>query len=467
MFWHNIGIIPTSYNLTHFASKQTSKIRHNKHTSLHQTYIMIFTLLFSLTYAYLTILTPQDTILRTPYSCHIHHPPHKASTTPSYSNHHQYTHNTHNTTQNTPLELNNPQIPPIHFITYIGNIQYITHTHLNHPKTKTTYYYIWNNAILILLSGDIETHPGPLTQLSNNPPTDYTQNHKHYFTCNTLILNTYYYSYFKNTYELYTNQHTPQSQKPNLTHPKHPYNTTHTSKQASKIHQNNHTPLYQTYISTFTLQLPITYAYLTILTSQGITLKTSYRYHIHHPPHKASTTLQYSNHNHSTHNTHNYTQNTLLKQNTPQIPPIIFTTYISSTQYITYIHLNPPKSKITYYIWNNAILILQRGDIEIHPGLLTQLLKEPLIDYTQKQKQYFPCNILIFNIHYFPYLKNTYDLYTPQSQNPNSIHPKHTNNITHTSKHTNNLHIPPNLSPPPHTKTIITHSCKNPANKHN
>ena len=89
--------------------------------------------------------------------------PHKSSITSPY---HNYTLQTLHPTQHIPQQSHTPNIPHIQTITHIGHFYYITHAQLHSPKYKQIHYYTWNNATLILLSGDIEKQPGPLTQLT-------------------------------------------------------------------------------------------------------------------------------------------------------------------------------------------------------------------------------------------------------------------------------------------------------------
>ena len=134
---------------------------------------------------------------------------------------------------------------PIQTTLHISNILYITHIHLQTLKDKfvqcyirdnTTltilsgdietnpgphssslhinlnnihiHHYTWNNATLILLIGDIETHPGPLTQILNNLPMEYTQRQQQYFIQNTLTLKQQY-SHLKETFKPYISHHPP------------------------------------------------------------------------------------------------------------------------------------------------------------------------------------------------------------------------------------------------------------------
>lgn len=95
-------------------------------------------------------------------------------------------------------------------IIYIGPIHYITHIHLKSPKYKIPHYYTWNNAIFILLSGDIEKHPGPLAQLIVNLPAYYSQKQRQYLTQNTLTFQSHY-SHLEKSFEPYLTQNSPNT----------------------------------------------------------------------------------------------------------------------------------------------------------------------------------------------------------------------------------------------------------------
>ena len=76
-------------------------------------------------------------------------------------------------------------IPPIHSITHIGHIYYITHTHYKNPKIRSINYYTWNNSLLLLQHGDVEPNPGPPSNIfktlhnkNTQSPTHYWQHHK-------------------------------------------------------------------------------------------------------------------------------------------------------------------------------------------------------------------------------------------------------------------------------------------------
>ena len=131
---------------------------------------------------------------------HIVHTHHKAThpnthplnaalktTLPQYNHAQDLQHPTQHMPQSNP-----PLIPPIQPTIHISTILYITHTHLKTPKTKLIKYYTWNNTTFITLSGDIETNPGPLTNILTHLPLEYKQRQKQYFIPNTLELKPQY-----------------------------------------------------------------------------------------------------------------------------------------------------------------------------------------------------------------------------------------------------------------------------------
>jgi hypothetical protein len=75
---------------------------------------------------------------------------------------------------------------------YIGNIIYITHLHLKTPKFKPTKYYTWNSSKIILIGGDIQPNPDPLSNITKNLPHEYQQRLKQYFIPNTTSLKPCY-----------------------------------------------------------------------------------------------------------------------------------------------------------------------------------------------------------------------------------------------------------------------------------
>ena len=119
-------------------------------------------------------------------------------------------------TQHTP-QPNPPPIPPIQPTIHISNILYITHTHLKTPKAKLIKYYIWNNTTLITLSGDIETNPGPLTNILTHLPLEYQKRQKQYFIPNTLELKPQY-THLEREFEPYLSQKDSSHQNHDLTH---------------------------------------------------------------------------------------------------------------------------------------------------------------------------------------------------------------------------------------------------------
>ena len=126
---------------------------------------------------------------------------HKSLITSSYYNNLPFTplftqpNHTTNIYNNMPRTITNkPPIPNIiiHNIIYKGQIRYITHLHQRNPKTKTTRYYTWDNSKIILLGGDIQPNPGPLSHITQNLPLEYKQRQKQYFISNTTSLKPRY-----------------------------------------------------------------------------------------------------------------------------------------------------------------------------------------------------------------------------------------------------------------------------------
>jgi hypothetical protein len=158
---------------------------HTRSTITNRTPTIIIILLLILIHTQTHSLTPYNT---TKLTTHIHISQHLHNITPTYPNYHNHTTNTHNNRPHTTI--NQPPTPKIiiHNITYIGQIRHITHLHLKTPKAKTTRYYAWNNSKIILLGGDIQPNPGPLSSITQNLPLDYKQRQKQYFTPNTTTL---------------------------------------------------------------------------------------------------------------------------------------------------------------------------------------------------------------------------------------------------------------------------------------
>ena len=74
------------------------------------------------------------------------------------------------------------------------------------------------------------------------------------------------------------------------------YNPTHTRyKQTYNLHHNSKASTHQAYMIITALIISTAYAHFTIQTPHNTTLRSPYGCHIHHPSHKASTTLPYPN----------------------------------------------------------------------------------------------------------------------------------------------------------------------------
>ena len=123
---------------------------------------------------------------------------------PITSPHYKHTHDTQHLTQHI-LQTNPPLIPPIQPTIHISTFLYLTHTHLKIPKIKIIKYYIWNSMTLLILSGDIETNPGPLLHILQDLPTDLIQRQKQYPIHNTLTFKHQYAQEPPPTYILINN----------------------------------------------------------------------------------------------------------------------------------------------------------------------------------------------------------------------------------------------------------------------
>lgn len=254
---------------------------------------------------------------------------HHKDTTHTYTIHNlsNNTYETRHYTQNKTTTLN----VPITTITYIGTKHYITHLQHKTPKTKTIKYYVWNNSTIILLSGDIQTNPGPPPHTIKDPPK-YTQRQRQYFTQNSFTT--------KSQYRLLG-----KLLDPYITH------TTHSYTQWQKLHfiHNTPTPKHQ-------------YTHPEVLFN-------------HHLNHYIATTSTYHNY-YPTYTTHMPLPYSTIKYTTPPTPQIKITTHIGNIRHTTHTHLRTPKNKtIRHYIWNNSTIILLSGDIQINPGPFPHILK--------------------------------------------------------------------------------------------
>ena len=134
---------------------------------------LILTFTTSITWAHYNSTHSHHTPTTTTYPTHIIYNNHTTSTTSTYHN----PTNSHVINQTTTINPPPTLIPHINITTYIGYITYVTHTHLKKPKTKITYYYTWNNSIIILLGGDMHINPGPLSHTPHNLPIKFIQRH--------------------------------------------------------------------------------------------------------------------------------------------------------------------------------------------------------------------------------------------------------------------------------------------------
>ena len=153
------------------------------------TYITTIILLLITLYTQTHPLTIQNNTQ--PYT-HTHITQHLTTKSPTCTYYHKYTNTTYNYTQHTTLgNMPTPHII-IHNIMNIATIHHITHLHLRNPKFITTHYYTWNNSKIILLGGDIQPNPGPLSHITKYLPQEYKQRLKQYFLPNTTTLKPRY-----------------------------------------------------------------------------------------------------------------------------------------------------------------------------------------------------------------------------------------------------------------------------------
>ena len=159
--------------------------------STNQTYIIIIALLIMTTYAHTNLLTSQNITHTTTHTPHTTYMIHTSTITSPHDNY-THTHNITNTAQNTIPQKSPPPHTLINNINNIGNICHITHIHLKTPKTKNIQYYTWNNSTLILLCGDIQLNPGPLSHTSKKSQVKYIPKSRQYFILNPTTLKIHY-----------------------------------------------------------------------------------------------------------------------------------------------------------------------------------------------------------------------------------------------------------------------------------
>ena len=176
-----------------------------------------------------TITNPQPPHHTSQPMTHIHNIEHLIQKSPTIPLSHTHTYPALTTTHH--ITIDNP--PPINIIiiniTNIGTICHITHIHQKTPKTKLAHYYTWNNTKNLLLSGDIQPNPGPLSYITRNLPHEFIQRQKQYFIHNTTSLQPRY-AHLENIFAphlIYDTQSTPHQeltaiQRHKLTLSKHP-----------------------------------------------------------------------------------------------------------------------------------------------------------------------------------------------------------------------------------------------------
>ena len=305
-----------------------------------------------------------------------------------------YTNTTHKNIHYIPTSIPTTPLIIVHNFINIGNIYHITHLHLKTPKSKTIHYYTWNNSKIIILSGDIQPNPGPISNITKNLPLEYQHRIKQYFLLNTTSLKPRY-AHLEKLFTPYL-MHGPQ----NTTS----HELTHLQKHKPTLSKNpihlqtyilitiyNHTPQIcnQRLIAdlepigyTLLLKTPTIYKITTPLyqTSHNtyITL-THHKPYIPHTipnPHPTITLKHQDNykaiitspHHTYAHDPQHITQHIIQTKPTPS-PPIHPTIHISNFLYLTHTHSKTPKGKlIKYYIWINTILLIISGDIETNPA---------------------------------------------------------------------------------------------------
>ena len=182
-FLHNKEFAFLLYMLTTYINMYTTSCT-KRHTNP-LTIIFIITILHTTTNPPIPHHIPQP-------NTSIHNIDHLILKSPTIPLYHKHTHPTLTITYHITLR----NLPPIKTliinITNIGTICHITHLHLKTPKTKLIYYYTWNNTKILLLCGDIQPNPGPLSYITKNLPHEFTQRQKQYFTHNTTSLKPRY-----------------------------------------------------------------------------------------------------------------------------------------------------------------------------------------------------------------------------------------------------------------------------------
>ena len=221
---NNINHLPISntHPLTKNINTNPSKIHATYHPYLSK---ITYTLIVILIITQLHYNTPptHNTQLTTPpqtphktyqYQLHPQQQNHKSSITSIYPN---VPHTTPHPIQHKSHQTYTPIIPHIQTITFLGHFYYITHTHLKCPKYKLIQHYIWNNSKIILLSGDIESNPGPLSHIIKNLPQEYAQRQKLYFEPNTLTLKPHY-AHLEELFKPYLTHTIPNPNQNDLAH---------------------------------------------------------------------------------------------------------------------------------------------------------------------------------------------------------------------------------------------------------
>ena len=375
------------------------------------------------------------------------HSHHKASTTSPYYN----PNNMHNTISTiSTISLTHSETPniPITTITYIGNFQHITQTNLKKPKSKVIKYYTWNNSIIILLGGDIQTNPGPPLYILHNLPK------------------LHYYTHSKNIYE----QHIPLKYltlSPPLTilitHISTIRYTTHTYLKHPKtkvIHYYmwNNSIIILLGGDIHTNPGPLLYKVANLLRryiqrhkqcfmTNTTMLKNHYKYLEEKSKHylnKQSNSQLYTiiiSHSLKHHNTISHTFKHTNKLYTPPN-----STPLHTNQYKPITQKSNQKSQLNITIQHHTqlhLLILQCGDIHPNPGPMPDLLKTHPPDHKRRQTTYF----LPSTIKFHPEYQHLAETFKPLFQNTHPLHTQIIHSLPYLYNHIQqyNHHPPPRV----------------------
>ena len=391
--WYTI-ITHTLTNKVHNQTKHNTKHKFTTTTSSAYSHYIILALLIIVIIHTHTYPSTSKTHSHSTYL-----PQHQSPTIPTHTTHTQ-THNIHDITsfiaQTKPI----PPVTTITITTYIGTIHHITHTHLKTPKIKTIHYYTWTNFKVLLLSGDIETNPGPPSHLPHNISIEFTQKHKQYSTRNTLTkaqphsMNSHPKGYLQRImYTIYLAFYYPYTKELQLMPwlinipPKCTLNTTQqldprshkiqphnilTNKHTKSHHQPNKILSCNLILTTWISHFPTTNQPNT--TNHNTHGSQNQPIIIHTTIDTLPPTLQHLTYTHNmfSHTIHKDPHTTTIQETKHQKlkPP----THLDKK--LTHTHQKPSKTKnIHYYTWNISTIILLSGDIQLNPGPITNILK--------------------------------------------------------------------------------------------